>query len=71
MYRDAPGKSTELIYKFLDSQAFSRNSANLDKTTRLFYIMLCMSVIIQHLLTRILTGLACRAHVEIVWYIKQ
>ena len=33
--------------------------------------MLCMSVIIQHLLTRILTRLACRANVKIVCYIKQ
>ena len=56
----ATGKSTELIYKFWDSQAFSRNSDDLDKTTRL----LCMSVIIQHSLTRILTCLACRANVK-------
>ena len=33
--------------------------------------MLCMSVIIQHLLTRILTRLACRDNVKIVRYIKQ
>ena len=33
--------------------------------------MLCISVIIQHLLTRILTRLASRANVKIVWNIKQ
>ena len=33
----APGKNAELIYKFWDSQAFSRNSADLDKTDRLFF----------------------------------
>ena len=33
------GKTTELIYKIWDSQTFSRNSADLDKTTSLlFYI---------------------------------
>ena len=32
-------KNTEHIHKFWDSQAFSRNSADLDKATRLlFYI---------------------------------
>ena len=62
----------KLKYKFWDSQAFSRNSADLDMTTRLlFYIMLCMSFIIQHLLTRILTRLACRANAKIGRYIKQ
>ena len=30
-------KNTELIYKFWDSQAFSRNSADLDKTTSLLF----------------------------------
>ena len=63
----APGKNIELICNFWDSQAFSRNSA--DPFTILY--MLCMSVIIQRLLTRILTGLACRANVKIVRYIKQ
>ena len=53
------------LYKFWDSQAFSRNSADLDKTILLLY-MFCMSFIIQHLLTRILTCLACRANAKIV-----
>ena len=58
-------KNTELIYKFWDSQAFSRNSADLDKTILfLLYIYVCMSVIIQHLQTRILTRFACKANVK-------
>ena len=54
-------KNTERIHKFWDSKTFSRNSEDLDKTTRLLsYIsVLCMSVIIQHVLTRVLTHLAC------------
>ena len=39
-----PGKNTELIYKFWDSQAFSRNSADLDKTTRLLFYICCALV---------------------------
>ena len=35
------GKNTELIYKFWDSQAFCRNSADLDKTTRLLFYICC------------------------------
>ena len=34
-------KNTERIYKFWDSQAFSRSSADLDKTTCLLFYICC------------------------------
>ena len=34
-------KNTELIQKFLDSQTFSRNSADLDKTTPFLFVHEC------------------------------
>ena len=38
------GKNTELIYTFWDSQAFSRNGANLNKTTLLLLHICCAGV---------------------------
>ena len=37
----APGNNTELIYKLWDSQTFSRNSPDLNKTTRLLLYICC------------------------------
>ena len=57
-------KNTELIYKFWDSQAFSRNSADLDKTTLLFKFVVHESH--HSTFTKIIqtcTRLACRANI--------